>query len=112
MTPWATGALQFLFFGFGRGHALWTLPVYVVPVRCSVSVVHCCMGTIYRPVWSCQSSMVCPSFLSGGVAGSHLTQTLSRWFFPMTRYRWLTLPAPHIHAEGPAAVSNSKGICT
>ena len=46
MTPWAAGALRFRFWGWGRGHALWTSPVYSVTVRCSVSGVHSCMGTI------------------------------------------------------------------
>ena len=32
MTPRAAGALRFRFWGWGRGHALWTSPVYSVPV--------------------------------------------------------------------------------
>ena len=64
--------------------------MYSVPVRCSVSGVHSCMGTISRPAWSRQSSMVRPSFLSLGVAGSHLTLILNPWWSPVTRYRCLT----------------------
>ena len=86
--------------------------MYSVPVRCSVSGVHSCMGTISRPAWSRQSSMVRPSFLSLGVAGSHLTWILNPWWSPVTRYRCLTYPAAHIHLEGPAAVGYSKGSCT
>ena len=86
--------------------------MYSVPVRCSVSGVHSCMGTISRPAWSRQSSMVRPSYLSLGVAGSHLTWILNPWWSPVTRYRCLTSPAAHIHLEGPAAVGYSKGSST
>ena len=86
--------------------------MYSVPMRCSVSGVHSCMGTISRPVRSRQSSMVRPSFLSFGVAGSLLTWILNPWWSPVTRYRCLTSPAAHIHLEGPAAVGYSKGSCT
>ena len=96
----------------GTGHALGTLPLYSVPVRCSVSGVHSYIGTISRPVRSCQSSMVRPTFLSLGVARSHLTWILNAWWSPVTRYRCLTSPAAHIHLEGPAAVAFSKGSCT
>ena len=70
------------------------------------------MGTISRPAWSRQNSMVRPSFLSLGVAGSHLTWILNPWWSPVTRDRCLTSPAAHIHLEGPAAVGYSKGSCT
>ena len=57
--------------------------MYSVPVRCPVSGVHSCMGTISRPFWSRQSWMVRPTFLSLGVAGSHLTWILNpRWSPP------------------------------
>ena len=56
--------------------------------------------------------MVRPTFLSLGVAGSHLTWILNPWWSPVTRYRCLTSPAAHIHLEGPAAVAYSKGSCT
>ena len=74
--------------------------MYSVPVRCSVSGVHSCMGTISRPVQSRQSSMVRLTFLSLGVAGSHLTWILNRWWSPVTRYRCWTSPAAHTHLEG------------
>ena len=51
--------------------------MYSVLVRCSMSGVHSCMGTISRPFGSRQSSMVRPTFLSFGVAGSHLTWILN-----------------------------------
>ena len=73
---------------------------------------HSCLGTISRPVRSRQSSMVRPTFLSFGVAGSHLTWILNPWWSLVTRYRCLTSPAAHIHLEGPAAVAYSKGSCT
>ena len=81
--------------------------MYSVPVRCSVSGVHSCMGTISQPVRSRQSSMVRPTFLSLGVAGSHLTWILNPWWSSVTQYRCLTSPAAHIHLEGPAAVAYS-----
>ena len=56
--------------------------------------------------------MVRPTFLSLGVAGSHLTSILNPWWSPVTRYRCLTSPAAHIHLERPAAVAYSKGSCT
>ena len=112
MTPWAAGALRFRFWGWGTGHALWTSPVYSMPLRCSVSGVHSCMGTISRPFRSRQSSMVRPTFLSLGVAGSHLTWILDPWWSPVTLYRCLTSLAAHTHLEGPAAVAYSKGSCT
>ena len=58
MTPGAAGAMLFRFSGPGRVHALLTPPEYSVPVRCSVSGMHSCMGTISRPFRSRQSSMV------------------------------------------------------
>ena len=73
--------------------------------------VHSCMGTISRPFRSCQSSMVRPTCLLLGVAGSHLTWILNAWWSPVTRYRCLTSHAAHIHSEGPAAVAYSKGRC-
>ena len=66
--------------------------MYSVPVRCSVSGVQSYMGTISRPARSRQSSMVRPSFLSLGVAGSDLTWILNLWWSPVTRYRCLTSP--------------------
>ena len=71
-----------------------------------------CMGTISRPFQCRQSSMVRPTCLSSGVAGSHLMWILHPWWSPVTRYRCLTSPAAHIHLEGPAAVAYSKGSCT
>ena len=79
--------------------------MYSVPVRCSVSGVHSCMGTISRPFRSRESSMVRPTFLSSGVAGSHLTWILNPRWSPVTRYRCLTSLAAHIHLEGSAAVA-------
>ena len=86
--------------------------MYSVPVRCSVSAVHSCMGTISRPFRSRQSSMVRPTCLSFGVIGSHWTWILNPWCSLVTRYRCLTSPVAHIHLEGPAAVACSKGSCT
>ena len=56
--------------------------------------------------------MVRPSTVSVGQAGSHLTWILRPWWSPATQYQWVTTLAPHVHAEAPAAVSNSKGSCT
>ena len=70
-----------------------------------------CMGTISRPFPSPQSSMVRPTCLSLGVAGSNLTWILIPWWSLVTRYRCWTSPAAHIHLEGPAAVAYSKGSC-
>ena len=88
------------------------LPMYSVPMRCSLSGVHSCMGNISRPFCSRQSSMVRPTFLSLGVARSHLTRILIQRWSPVTRYQWVTSRAAHIHAEGPTAVAYSKGSCT
>ena len=79
MTPRAAGALRFRFRGSGKGHALWTSPVYSVPVRCSVSGLHSCMGVMSRRFRSRQSSMVRPSFLSLGVAGLYFKWILTPW---------------------------------
>ena len=77
-----------------------------------MSGVQSCMGTISQPFRSRQSSMVRPTCLSLGVAGSHLTWILNPWWSPVTWYRCLTSPAAYIHLEGPAAVAYSKGSCT
>ena len=61
-------------------------PVYSVPVRYSVSGAHSCMGTMSRLFWSRQSSMVCPTFSSLWVAGSHWTWILNLWWSPVTRH--------------------------
>ena len=55
-----------------------------------MSGVQSCRGTISRPVQSRQSSIVRPTCLSLGLAGSHLTWILNLWWYLVTRYRCLT----------------------
>ena len=76
-----------------------------------MSGVHSCRATISCSVFSCQSSMVCPSALSVGVAGSQRTRILKPWWSLGVRYLWGNSHAPHIHVKGPAATPNSKGSC-